>query len=73
MNLADVAFALRFFNLDDEEESQIPAPWGYQNIPQATRAESTVRIKVGRNPDRLTYVETREWFADGSTFAFASS
>lgn len=72
MTLASIAFALRFFNMTEEEEAQIPAPWGYQNIPQPVRVGSAVRLKVGRNPDKLTYTETAEYFADGSSFARAS-
>ena len=73
MTLASIAFALRFFNMDDEESAQIPSPWGYENIPQPLRVESSVRLKVGRNPDKLTYTETQEWFADGSSFARSHS
>lgn len=69
--LASIAFALRFFNMTDEEDAQIPAPWSYQNIPQPVRTETRVCLKAGRNPERLTYTETREFFADGSSFARA--
>lgn len=68
-SLAAIAFALRYFNMNEEEDAQIPAPWGYQNIPQAIRTESNEHLKAGRNPDKLTYTETVEHFADGSSFA----
>ncbi len=68
--LADIAFAFRYFNMTDEEEdAAIPAPYGYENVPQPVSKASHQRIKFGRNPDRLTYIETVETFADGSSFA----
>lgn len=71
--LAAIAYALRYYNMTDEEDAQIPAPWNYQNIPQAVRTERHIRLKVGRNPEKLTYCENVEHFADGSSFAFATA
>lgn len=68
--LAQIAFDLRFANMTDEEDAQIPAPWGYQNIPQPVRVESSLVPSVGRGTK--AYIETVEHFADGSSFARAS-
>jgi hypothetical protein len=57
MNLAQIAFALRFFNMtEDEEAAQIPAPYGcregFRSIPKPVRVTDSLEI-----------------FEDGSSFA----
>lgn len=65
--LADIAYSLRFSNLTDEDDAQIPAPWFYDNIPQPTRIERKTFTRYGKGA-QPTYEVQFEYFADGSFF-----
>lgn len=70
MTLASIAYALRYYNMTDEEDAQIPSPWNYQNIPQAVR-KWTVEVHADKVYKRHA-VECEE-FADGSSFGVTVS
>ncbi len=67
--LASIAYALRYFNMTEEEEAaEIPRPWSYQNIPVAVAKQTIQSQRFGRGEQPL-FIEVIEVFEDGSKFA----
>jgi len=68
-NLASIAYALRYFNMTEEEEAaEIPRPWSYQNIPVAVSKKTIQSQRFGRG-EQPFFTEVIETFNDGSSFA----
>ena len=70
MNLAQISFALRFYNQTEEEDAEmLPkiAPWSYSNIPVPKSVTTIKAVKYGRRGATEQYLETLETFEDGSS------
>jgi hypothetical protein len=62
--LADIAFALRFYNLTDEEEKPFNAlGWSVKNYPLPVRVESVPCERLANGVRTVSI----EYYADGST------
>lgn len=69
-NLAEIAFALRYYNMSEEEDAMIPKPWNYQNIPSPVSVE---RKRVKGDGGYREHILRIERYEDGSVCGVTES